>query len=451
MKAVIVEIKGEYASALSDDGSFSKIKNHGYEPGQVIQLTMTKVNVVKRLTMLAASAAAVLILGIGTWAYASPYSYVSLDVNPSIEYIVNRFDRVLRVNAVNDDGEEILKEINLKELRNRSIQDALARTVEQFQESGYFSGQEAGGIVIATSAQNPEKAEELAVELQSTIQEEIVEQKDNVTVETFSVPKERVEKARELGVTPGKLNLVEKLQVSASDEDNIDLEEWLNKPVKDIMKATNSYTSGSAATEIEEPVLATEAEDQRPGGKDKAGKHPNKKYKEEIIPAKPDKHSDIGKEQPSHGPGKETDGPDKGPGNGKDGPGKGTGNAKDLPAHSPGNDKDGTDKGPGNAKDLPAHSPGNDKDGTDKGPGNAKDGTDKSPGNAKDGADKGPGNAKNRPDHSPNNDKDGPDHGPGNGKKGPAKGSGDSHNKPDKATGQGSNKSDKGPTAPQKK
>ena len=59
---------------------------------------------------------------------------------------------------------------------------------------------------------------------------------DEVTVEANHVGKDRVEEARKLGTTPGKLNLVQKLQESVSDPTAINTEEWLNKPVKDIMK-----------------------------------------------------------------------------------------------------------------------------------------------------------------------------------------------------------------------
>jgi hypothetical protein len=251
MKAVIVEIKDEFASVLSDDGCVLKIKNNGYEIGQVIQMKSPKTNITKKLMTFTASAAAVLLLSIGSWAYASPYSYVSLDVNPSIEYIVNRFDRVLRVKSVNDDGEEILKEIKLDNLKNHTIQNALAATVEQISEAGYFNGTEEGGIVIATSAKDLNKAEQLAESLQFAVQDEIEQNGDTVQLEVISVIPDRVKEAQALGVTPGKLNLVEKLQQNAVDPDSIILEEWLNKPVKEIMKATKDYKKASDAAELE--------------------------------------------------------------------------------------------------------------------------------------------------------------------------------------------------------
>lgn len=238
MKAVIVEIRGSYASVLSDDGCIRKIKNNNYELGQVINMTIIRNHMLKKVSMLAASAAAILILSVGTWAYASPYSYVSLDVNPSIEYVLNRFDRVLKVTAGNEDGEDILLEIKLDNLKNRTISYAINETLYQIYEMGYLPDDDEGGIVIATSNKSSKKADELAIELKEDVENEIHESYSTASVEIFSVDMERVETAKELGVTPGKLNLVEKLRESSDDPQSIVLNEWLDKPVKDIMKAT---------------------------------------------------------------------------------------------------------------------------------------------------------------------------------------------------------------------
>ena len=265
MKAVIVEIKDKFASVLSDDGCVIRVKNNGYEVGQVIQMNSSKRMPAKKLIAFTASAAAVLLISIGSWAYASPYSYVSLDVNPSIEYIVNRFDRVLRVTPVNDDGEEILKEITLNGLKNKTIKQALANTVEQISEAGYFNAPEEGGIIIATSAKNQEKAEELAQALQLTVHDEIKQNGEEVQIKVISVNPSRVEEAQALGVTPGKLNLVEDLQQYADDPDSIILEEWLNKPVKDIMKASKEFEKNSKSADIK-----TKPDDNTPYTDDKS-------------------------------------------------------------------------------------------------------------------------------------------------------------------------------------
>lgn len=234
MKAVIVKVEGSYASALHNDGTFVRIKNQNYSVGQVI--IMKKESAFSKVAMAASAAVAVLTLSLGIWAYAAPYSYVSLDVNPSIEYTLNRFERVLTVKAVNDDGQAIIKEIELKDLKYKTIDLAIQRTVEQINAHDYFK--EGGAIVIATSAKDIQKAEALASRLKKEIDSEAKEQGKDVEVEAISVGRTRVEEARELGVTPGKLNLVEKLQDSFDDETEFDMKNWLQKSVKEIMTAT---------------------------------------------------------------------------------------------------------------------------------------------------------------------------------------------------------------------
>jgi len=243
MNAVIVELKGHNAAALTDEGCILKVKNKKYAIGQVIELKEQPVwRSTKFITWAASAAAAVIVLGAGAWAYFTPYSYVSIDVNPSIEYSVNRFDRVLSATAVNDDGVEILSNLDLA---HKTIKEAIKETVDKIAENGYFEGTDPGGIVISTSSQNQEDADQLAQDLQVTAEGETKDTATPVEVEAVSVGLARVQEARTLGTTPGKLNLVQKLQASSGSPDSIDVAEWLNKPVKEIMKAIKQNKSAA--------------------------------------------------------------------------------------------------------------------------------------------------------------------------------------------------------------
>ncbi len=233
MKAVIVEIKGRSAAVLYDDGQIAEVRNQNYTIGQVIEIKEFIKRKRRFIPIAAAAAVLMLMFSTGAYAYYTPYSYVSLDVNPSIEYSLNRFDRVLKVTGVNDDGKEIVKELSLERLGNKKIDEAIALTIKQIEEEGFFEGNLEGGIVISTSAKDLKRSERLAADLQENAEKAVA--KENVEVEAYAVGLERVLKAHELGVTPGKLNLVEKLRDSAEDSDMVDMEEWLDKPVKEIM------------------------------------------------------------------------------------------------------------------------------------------------------------------------------------------------------------------------
>lgn len=70
----------------------------------------------------------VLVLAAGvsgySWVFA-PVSYVSIDVNPSIELALNRLDRVIDTAAFNEEGEEIIKNLSLKGKRYTDAIDAI--------------------------------------------------------------------------------------------------------------------------------------------------------------------------------------------------------------------------------------------------------------------------------------------------------------------------------------
>lgn len=273
----------------------------------------------KKKIVIGAVAAGLTIMtsSVGVWAYTTPVSYVSLDVNPSIEYTLNAFDRVIEVEAVNEDGQTILA--NVEDLNNLKIEEAITETVEQLTQEGYLQAANStaaetlntgaaatqvattestadsnavgttvtenttvdntatvgttvvttadttettatqgttatdntatnqaentaaatstditGGIIITVSNNNGNVSEELTEKLQDAIENIVSE---NVEVEVTKIGYERVLRARELGVSPGKLNLVEKLIASSETPDSIVISEWVNKPVKTIMKA----------------------------------------------------------------------------------------------------------------------------------------------------------------------------------------------------------------------
>lgn len=218
-------------------------------------------------------AAALAITAVTGFAYTTPSTYVSLDVNPSIEYKLNAFDRVISVVAVNEDGERVVNELDLK---NEKIEKAVLKTIEKLKEQGYLTEEDYSGIVIAVSNKNAEKSDELSggieeelgkgneekevtkddeeKELDDSDKEDEDENKDNeakdeedIQIVVEAVGRERVEEARKLNVTPGKLNLVQKLIASTDDFDEINeeqLKELLSLSVKEINKMTNAYKNG---------------------------------------------------------------------------------------------------------------------------------------------------------------------------------------------------------------
>lgn len=84
-----------------------------------------------------AAACLLLIFGVrGYFLYETPVSYISIDVNPSVELGVNRFGRVVSAEGYNEDGDSVLRQLSLKSL---PYPQAVERLLENERSSGFLN------------------------------------------------------------------------------------------------------------------------------------------------------------------------------------------------------------------------------------------------------------------------------------------------------------------------
>lgn len=92
----------------------------------------------RRLQRFAYGVAACLVLSLvgyfGVSYVAVPTAYIDVDVNPSIELAVNRFDHVVGIEAINDDGEEIFGETAVIGMPST---EAVEELMKDISEAGY--------------------------------------------------------------------------------------------------------------------------------------------------------------------------------------------------------------------------------------------------------------------------------------------------------------------------
>lgn len=92
----------------------------------------------------------VLTLGIGGYGYTvrKPVSYISIDVNPSVELALNRYDRVVSASAYNAEGESILESVNVK---GQLFTDAIDTIVDSPAMQPYLAGRPALTFTVAAN------------------------------------------------------------------------------------------------------------------------------------------------------------------------------------------------------------------------------------------------------------------------------------------------------------
>ncbi len=106
-------------------------------------------------TFAAVCAMLVLAAGIGGYSWTqTPVSYLSIDVNPSIELALNAFDRVVSAAAYNDQGDRLLEELSLKGKKYTEAIDAVADSSILKQ---YLTEEEELVITVAADSSRKEK------------------------------------------------------------------------------------------------------------------------------------------------------------------------------------------------------------------------------------------------------------------------------------------------------
>ena len=208
MKALVVELRDKKAAVLLGDGQVVLVPNRGYAVGQELALRPARHTPAARLATAASAAAVLLLLG-GGIVYALPDAYVSLDVNPSIEYTVNRFDRVLRVRPVNEDAAAIVA--SLARTRNVTIGEALTQSVSVLSTSHYLEDEDGTVLLLSVASGSAARNESLAQTLTETAQAATGES-PTVRVECVTGSRQDARTAQELGVTLGKKAVVDALQ-----------------------------------------------------------------------------------------------------------------------------------------------------------------------------------------------------------------------------------------------
>lgn len=253
MKAVIVECSNGAAVALCDDGIFRKVKNRDYAIGQELFIKENAVpnHIMQKLSICASLALFLLsFVGIGSYSYVQPYSYVSLDINPSIEYALNRYDKVIAVSGVNDKGQQVVSSIE-SDVKNQNITKALGVTIKQLEKENYIVSKEYNHVIVSVCSSNDTKAQSIASRVDSFSKEET----SDCSIDTMTVSKEVKDNADSLGITPGKLALIHAVAETTSASD-FDVSEWTDKTVSELettIQQASSQPSGSDA----QPVAAT--------------------------------------------------------------------------------------------------------------------------------------------------------------------------------------------------
>jgi len=155
---------------------------------------------------------AILAVGGGAGAYyRTPQSYLSLDINPSIELGVNSFGKVVKVEAYNADGEKVLDGTDVV---GSTVDEATAVLVTSTGANGYIAGDGSTIIALTSETDDDNTADELETDAESGANNALEQAGYTAEVHKNRISLSLREDAIAAGITPGKLNLIHKLQAA---------------------------------------------------------------------------------------------------------------------------------------------------------------------------------------------------------------------------------------------
>ncbi len=148
-KGIIVKIKNSHCIILTNDGTYHKIhRSRVSNPTVGAESEFFPVNWSNRLKpLLLVACLLIAFVSLNFYranALADPAAYVALDINPSLELGVDKNSKVVSVQALNQDAEILLKEVDIK---GKDLYLAVRQILGEAAASGYIKPEETNYIL----------------------------------------------------------------------------------------------------------------------------------------------------------------------------------------------------------------------------------------------------------------------------------------------------------------
>lgn len=189
MEYLVMECGLSYAVVMDQDGRILKVPNLGYTVGQSLKDVVLlperpeRQQVLhKRIARWSALAACLCLLLLGSWVWQSPIGTVRMQINPDVQLSVNRFDRVVALEGLNEDGTALIDGYRAYGQEMKTVSDELA---DRAMELGYLAD---GGQITLTVDSERDDWKTAAEELLLLGLEVHFEQRVTVTVDGRQPP-----------------------------------------------------------------------------------------------------------------------------------------------------------------------------------------------------------------------------------------------------------------------
>ena len=330
MKAVVLEINEGKATVLDRSGRYHKIPTDGrFEVGceMILPRQLSRHNFKPAKIASIAAAFIIAFTSLGAYTYSLPYSYMEVDINPSVQFTANIYNRIIKVESFNKDGEDV---ITGDSYRNMSLKNGLSLLLRKAEEKGYISDEKENAVLVTVSSKSKSRADDIINEADNSIKKEREKgengsNKKNKGKETIpgsdtntdgdkgkntggenertgtagiaeEVPMKMLLKQVEKSApSPGRTALVEKL---ISENPELDAEELKNASVKELVESIKEIRKQekeeAKKQKEEERQKAKESREKAKESREKAKQEEKVRKQQEKEDKKRDKNNNRG-------------------------------------------------------------------------------------------------------------------------------------------------------------
>jgi hypothetical protein len=237
MKGIIAEIHGRSMIVIAKNGDFIKCKKLlNCEIGDEVNIPAKNIqSIYKKISTIAASFIILAMLSSGVYAYYTPYSYVSIDINPSLELYINRFDRVIGVHAFNEDAQKVITASS--GIKNKNIDAALEQIIDSATKEGYLKENAQNSVMIVVSSNSKKEEAALSDKISKSSTAALAKVSGDYDVILEKTKVETYKKAKEQNISPGKVILADKFKEAKPELDKEKIKHMpLQQAIKEIEK-----------------------------------------------------------------------------------------------------------------------------------------------------------------------------------------------------------------------
>ena len=167
MNYLVMETHPAYAVVLDEGGRFLKAANLRYQVGDTVRDIVElrrprgqRLALWKPLSGVAGLAACLCIVFFGYYQpNFVPYGALRIQINPDVELTLSRTDRVLELEGLNEDGQDLINGYNYS---GKDREDVAGELVERAIDLGYLSGGETVSITVTSADADWQAREEQA-------------------------------------------------------------------------------------------------------------------------------------------------------------------------------------------------------------------------------------------------------------------------------------------------